>query len=47
MVRSVDLPDPEAPMIATSSPACTVRSTPDSAVIAVSPLPYCMETPSS
>ena len=47
MVSRVDLPDPDAPMIATSSPACTSRSTPDSAVIAVSPLPYCIEMPSS
>ena len=35
MVSRVDLPDPEAPMMATSSPRSTVRSTPASATTAV------------
>ena len=34
----VDLPDPEAPMIATKSPRSTVSDTPRSAVTSTSPI---------
>ncbi len=39
MCMSVDLPEPDGPMTATSSPERTVRSTPRSASTAVSPSP--------
>ena len=35
----VDLPEPDAPMIATYSPGSTVRSTERSAATATSPVP--------
>ena len=38
MFMSVDLPEPDAPMIAIISPGCTGRSTPRSAYTLVSPI---------
>ncbi len=38
MFISVDLPEPEAPMIATKSPRSTVSETPRSATTSISPI---------
>ena len=46
-VSSVDLPEPDGPMIATSSPACAANETPRSACTAVSPSPWTRVTESS
>src|SRR5919201_3866477 len=44
MCISVDLPDPDGPMIAVSFPRSTSSETPLRACTAVSPSPYCRET---
>src|SRR5690349_1706084 len=40
MLISVDLPEPDAPVIATNSPRAMSRSTPSRARTSVSPAPY-------
>jgi len=40
MLRSIDLPQPEGPMMATNSPAATSRATLRSAVVSTSVVRY-------
>src|SRR5512140_607222 len=47
MLTVLDLPEPEAPVMATNSPGRICRSTPSSARTWASPSPYTRETPRS